>query len=355
MAGLFGGEYSRKELLRRVGNFAQVAGIREYTYNSGRAAGTKAVEVNTGQFKFELLADKCLDISFASYKGVPFSYISKSGVRNPAYYNKVDDFGFQDNFLAGALTTCGLHNIGPASECCGRKYQLHGNIAAIPAEKLGVSETWDGDECTYTVSGEMRHSTFYCEDLVLRRKITSRMGAASLVIEDEVENMDFAPTPCFLLYHAQFGFPFLDADTKLITSPIEKTVGRTPEAEKDKANFAKFSPPGDGVEEQCFFHTFTPNAQGLATACLFNPKLGERGMGVYVRFDPKTLPVFVQWKMLRSREYVCGLEPGAVPLDNRSDEVVKAATLQPMEKRSYRLEMGVIEGEDECRRFAGSK
>jgi hypothetical protein len=355
MAGLFGSDYTREELLRRVGNFAQVAGIREYTYNSGRAGGTKAVEVNTGPFRFELLADKCLDIAFASYKGVPFSYISKSGVRNPAYYNKVDDFGFQDNFLAGALTTCGLHNVGPAGECQGRKYQLHGNIAAIPAEKVSVSEAWDGDDCTYAVSGEMRHSTFYREDLVLRRKITSRMGAASLVVEDEVENMDFAPSPCFLFYHAQFGFPFLDADTKLITSPIVKTEGRTPDAEKDKANFAKFAAPKDGALEQCFLHTFTPNAEGLATACLFNPRLGERGMGVYVRFNPENLPVFVQWKMLRSREYVCGLEPGAVPLDDRSAATVEKATLRPLEKRSYRIEIGVIEGEEECRDFAGAK
>lgn len=354
MAELYGKNYNRTDLLKRIGNLAQVAGIREYTYNSGRADGVKAVEVNTGLLKFEILPSRCLDISFASYCGVPFSYITKSGVRHPAYYSQVDPRGFLGNFFAGALTTCGMHNIGGPAELEGVRHEQHGEVHSMPAEKVSVSEVWNGDDCEFTISGEVHHSQFYAHDLILRRTIKTRLGANCYTIEDEVENLDFAPSPCFLLYHSQFGYPFLDADTKLFTSPAEKVAHRGGIPEGKRTPYDKFDAPTDGREEECYFHTFKPDAKGMATACLFNPKLGSKGMGVYVRFDTSTLPRFVEWKMLRSREYVCGLEPGTTPLDNRTDADIKAATIQPLQKRRHRLEYGVIEGEAECRKFVGA-
>lgn len=355
MTELFGGKMTRTELLRRVGNFAQVAGIREYTYSSGRADGVRAIGVNTGALQYELLPGRCLDVGFASYKGVPFGYISKSGICHPAFYNKTDPTGFQDNFLGGALTTCGLHNIGPAGESGGRNVQLHGRVASIPAEKVGVREVWDGDECAFHVDGEVRHSAFYHEDLILRRNVSSRMGEASLRIVDEVENLDFAPSPCVMLYHVQFGFPFLDAGSRLITSPIRKSEARPGTPDAELADFGQFGPPEDGADESCFYHAFQSDALGRAVACLFNPGLGERGMGVYVRYDVRTLPVFVQWKMLRSREYVCGLEPSSARLDRRGPDEMAANTLAPLEKRRFELEIGVVEGEDACRKLVGTR
>lgn len=355
MPTLYGEKYTKADLLRRVGNLAQVAGVREYTYNSGKADGVRAVSVNTGPFTYELLPGRCLDVGFASYKGFPVGYISKSGVCHPAFYNRADPASFHDNFLAGALTTCGLHNIGPASECCGQFHQSHGRVANLPAEKVGVSEDWDGDECAFRVRGTVRHSSFYHEDLVLRRVVTSRLGGACLRIEDEVENLDFAPSPALLLYHAQFGFPFLDAESRLITSPRRSSIVRGTGAEADPEEFSRFAPPTDGKEEICYYHTFEPDKEGRAVACIFNPKLGARGMGAYVRFDTRTLPTMVQWKMLRSREYVCGLEPVNARLDNRSAEEMAGSMIAPMEKRRFALEIGVIEGEEECREFAGAR
>lgn len=353
MAKIFGKDYARPDLLKRTGNINQIAGITEYTYNSGRAEGARAINVNTGIFQFEVLPSRCLDVSRGSYKGLPFGYFSKSGVRHPAYFSKIDPSGFADNFFAGALTTCGMHNIGGPSELNGRRHELHGEMSNIPAEKVGVSETWNGEECSYTITGEMRHSRFYAEDLVLKRKITAKMGESSFIIEDEVENQDFSPSTCLLLYHSQFGFPFLDVDTRLVTSPVDRIEARpgvSPDLIKD---CKRFSAPIDGEPEQCFYHFFKPDANGRAAACLFNPNLGEKGMGVFVRFDTKTLPYFVEWKMMRSREYVCGLEPGTAPLDNRGEDILRAAELKPLEKRTFRIEIGVVEGEAECEKLVG--
>lgn len=354
---LFGRTFSRTELLRRVGSFAQVAGLREYTYSSGRADGVRAVGVNTGALAFEVLPGRALDIAAASYKGIPVGYASKSGLCHPAFYNRADPGGFEDSFLGGVLTTCGMHTIGPASEHGGRTNILHGRLANIPAEKIAVHEDWNDDGCTFRVEGEVRHSSFYREDLVLRRSVTASLGGTSLRIEDVVENRDFAPSPCLLLYHIQFGFPFLDEASRLVTSPARSVTARPGTPESEVAAHAVFAPPADGVPEACFYHDFEPggaDGEGRAAACLFNPRLGERGMGVYVRYDTRTLPVFVQWKMLRSREYVCGLEPATARLDRRDAAEMAANTLAPLEKRRFAVEIGVVEGEDECARITGT-
>ncbi len=345
MAKLFGKNLSRADLLRRIGNVNQIGGIREYTYNSGRAAGTRAIEINTGVLSLEIMVDRCLDISHGSYLGIPFGYFSKSGIRHPAYYSKIDPTGFQDNFYAGVLSTCGLHNIGPASHAEGRDYQLHGIAGNIPAEKISVKETWDGDDLIFSVEGEIHHSSFYQEDLIIHRRISARLGDSFCRIDDRVENLDFAPSTCLMLYHAQFGFPFLSENTKLLTSPVEKSVARPGVPEAETARCGVFAPPKDGQEEYCFYHTLKPGADGLAGAALFNPDLGEDGLGVFVKYDTKTLPRMVQWKMLRSREYVCGLEPTSASLENRSAEELAALALRPLEKREFHLQIGVLPGE----------
>ncbi|MCC8108517.1 MAG: aldose 1-epimerase family protein [Planctomycetes bacterium] len=349
MADIYGKSLSREDLLRRVGNINQVGGIREYAYTGGRAAGTRAVEINTGLVTVEILLDRCMDISHASYLGVPFAYISKSNIRHPSYYSKIDPTGFQDNFFAGALTTCGLHNVGAASTAAGRDYQLHGIAANIPAEKISIRETWEGDDLVFTVEGDIHHSSFYHEDTVIHRRITARLGSPFIDIHDRVENRDFAPWPCLLLYHCQFGFPFLTKSSRLITSPILETRPRDAAAEAEMDRFDTFDAPKDGAGEVCFYHTLKADAAGHAGAALFNPNLGREGLGAFVRYDTGTLPRMIQWKMLRSREYVCGLEPISTWLDDRTPEMIKESNLKPLETRDFRLQLGVLPGEEAVR------
>ena len=49
----------RKELLRMVGSMQQLAYVRPFTYEEGRARGMKAYEVKNGPLRFSVTADKC--------------------------------------------------------------------------------------------------------------------------------------------------------------------------------------------------------------------------------------------------------------------------------------------------------
>ena len=65
-----------------------------------------------------------------------------------------------------------------------------------------------------------------------------------------------------------------------------------------------------------------------------------------IRFDPKQLPFFTQWKMMGVRDYVLGLEPGNCHPDGRAKMRADGLLdfLQPGESREFsvtiRLEKG---------------
>ncbi len=356
MAYLFGKKRSREELLRHTGDLEQICGIREYAYTEGRAAGVKALEVNNGCLRFEILPSRCLDISFASHQGYPFAYMSKSKIRHPSYFTPGADSAFLDNFFGGVLTTCGFGNIGAAVEENGKRHGLHGELANIPADRYACSCDWEGDDYRLTVSGEIRHSRFYGEDLRLRRSYSTLAGASSFTLEDLVENCDFAPSPCLFLYHVNFGFPFFSAASRLLYPETLATEIRPGSSAAKAAAYQSFTAPRDSAPEYCLYHRFRPDDQGFVTVCLFNPELGAKGLGVYLRYDATVFPVFVQWTMERSREYVCGFAPATAKLENRDPAETEKTLLQPLAKQVFRSEIGVVEGERACETLlAGNK
>ena len=84
---LYGRLVSKEDLTRRVGQISQIAGARACELSSGLARGVEAIDVKTGTgFEFTVLPGRALDIAWASYKGTPVSYISKSGVVGPAHF-----------------------------------------------------------------------------------------------------------------------------------------------------------------------------------------------------------------------------------------------------------------------------
>ncbi|MCK9618592.1 MAG: aldose 1-epimerase family protein, partial [Lentimicrobiaceae bacterium] len=78
---------NKRELLKYVGDFSQLFGIKGYTLTGGKANGVKAFDVKNGSgLEFTVLADRCLDIAGLSFKGINCSYITKNGIVAPEYY-----------------------------------------------------------------------------------------------------------------------------------------------------------------------------------------------------------------------------------------------------------------------------
>ncbi|NEW85573.1 MAG: DUF4432 family protein, partial [Mariniphaga sp.] len=99
---------TKREMLKYAGDFSQLFGIKEYTLAGGKAKGVKAFDIKTGSgLEFTVLSDRCLDIAGLSFKGINCSYISKTGIVSPEFYDE-SGIGFLRSFNAGFLTTCGL-------------------------------------------------------------------------------------------------------------------------------------------------------------------------------------------------------------------------------------------------------
>jgi galactose mutarotase-like enzyme len=347
MAKLFGRNYSRQELCRRVGDIRQIAGIRTYELSDGKARGVRAADFRTGTgFRFSLLADRGLDISHVEYKGRPLAWISPTEEAAPAYFQP-EGLGFLRTFYAGLLTTCGLTYCGAPCEDQGEPLGLHGRISHTPAYDLAVDQRWEGDEYHISLSGKLREAAVFQENLELRRKVSARLGESRLLIEDEVENLGYKETPFMLLYHINLGFPLVDEGARLI-SPAAAVKPRDEEAQKGKDEYASFPAPVPGYAEQVFYHEMKPDSNGFVNAAIVNEAFPEGPFGVYVTYPKSELPRFVEWKMVGEGEYVVGMEPANCLVAGRATER-RNGTLQflkPGEVRRLTLEIGVLDGEE---------
>ncbi len=334
----------RTEALKYAGNMAQLAGITEKTFSKGKAKGVASYEVKTGSgLEFCLLPDKCLDIFDLRYKGFNVSFLAKNGLVSAAYGYPLEN-EFDVYWSAGMLCTCGLMNIGTdCKEKTGRYHPLHGRIGMVPAEQSAARAYWEGDSYILEASAQMRESMMGQENLGLHRRISSAFESKDLVIEDTIVNNEATEARYMMLYHFNFGFPFLGEGTRLVF-PKEKSriEARTESARPGLASWDALSEPLDGSPEEVFFHHPESGEDGLVTIKLENAKLG---FGVALSYDGSALPVLTQWKSMRSGEYVMGIEPGTSTLRGRALEEGRGnlRTLGPFASQSQKLKLSLYD------------
>jgi hypothetical protein len=349
MAKYSGVELTKKELLKRVGNVSQLASIRPYGINQGKAAGLKAFDVNTGSgLDFTVLESKCLDIYDMKYKGMNINFITKPGLVSPEFFIP-HGFEFLRTFQGGMLYTCGLSNVGSPCTEDGKEYSLHGRIGSTPAEKARVAASWQDDEYIIEISGEMREAALFNENLVLRRTIYSKLGEKSVRIHDEVENQGFEEQVLMLLYHFNLGYPILDEGSRFVTTSAE-VLPRDKEAERGIVDYMNFCTPVDQYPEQVFYHKPASDSSGNTYAALINDRLE---IGVYIKFNISQLPNLIQWKSMRSGDYVLGIEPANCLVEGRVKERERGTikTIAPFETSEFDLEIGILEGKVELEAF----
>lgn len=338
---LFGQDMTKREWMKRVGDISQVAGVRNFSYDSGSARGMKAADVRDGDgFDFTVLFDRGMDIAQCTYKGAPISHISKTGVVAPQLCEESD---FLRGFACGLLTTCGYTYMGAANEDEGRQLGLHGRGHMLPADEIASYGEWVDDDYVSVLRGRMHESCVFDENIHLTRTVTCAAGSNTLVISDEFENAGFDPQPFMLLYHINFGYPIVSEHTRLITSQSNGVRPRDETAAAGLSEHTRFSAPVHGYREQCFYHDLAANEQGHAWACLYNEAME---LGAYVKYEPAKLPYLVQWKQIGEGDYVCGLEPATNKPEGRA--AARAAGelsyIQPGEKRRYHIQIGVVAG-----------
>ncbi len=329
------------ELLRQLGNIGQIAGIRESRLLCGPSEGVRIAEVyNAAGLRFTLVPDRCMDIYDLSYKGVNLSFQSKNGLTAPQLCSSANG-EFTEQWPAGMLVTCGLGNVGGHANVKG-VYPVHGRISNIPASTFGTRTFWQGDDYRLRASGEMRQTRLYGRNLALQRTVETGLNEKALTIHDTITNYDAADEPYMLLYHINFGYPLLQADTRVEVSGAE-TRGTNPISNDHRRMMA----PMDGRGEEMYYHT---KLGSRACGVIWNERLE---LGAYVAFDTKNLPNLLEWKMMKSHDYVLALEPCNTLGINREKALENGsiAVLPAYSSVENRLELGILDGLTEIRAF----
>ena len=336
---LWGDNYPEREILRRIGRWEQICGIKRYQIREGKGEGLEIAQFyTTGGLELEVILSRGMDIGRAVYKGIPLCWISSSGYVHPSYYIP-GGFGWLRSFGGGLLTTCGLYHAGPPAREEIEEIGLHGRVSHIPAERICLVQEWRDSALYLEARGEIRETRIFGENLLLKRKIWMRGDDKRVFIEDVVKNEGFQPTPHMILYHINIGFPLISKYSYL-EGEIEEVIPRDREAEEGKEEYHRFSEPIPSFKEKCYFLKVKEKGKGKARVSIINPRLGIK---VYVEYSKSTLPYFVEWKMMGEGDYVVGLEPANTLILPREELKKKGLLphLSPQEEVVYHLEIGI--------------
>jgi hypothetical protein len=320
-----------RALRARVGALRQVCRIDRLAYEDGAARGTRLVRVVTGGgLEFELHPDRCLDIGHVTYDGTPMAWSAPAAPAGPAFAEHTGT-GWQRTFAGGLLATGGLDHFGSPSADQGVELGMHGRASALPARDLNTRAAPDGDGAL-EVSAVMEQARLFGENLRLERRVTSRLGATGLAIEDTLTNQAPEPWPHMMLYHMNLGWPLVD-DGTTVDIPATRVEAR----DGAEPGGPAVGPPVPGAGERVLRHDLPPGGRTEIT-------VANAGLGVacVIGVDTATLPYVFQWRMPASGVYALGIEPADTPvMDGRAAARAAGAlgSLEPGESRVYRLDV----------------
>lgn len=286
------------QLLRSgyVANPQQLYTLRRVTISEGKAKGVTVIEVCTaGGLQVDILPDSGLDIGQVRYRGNNVSFISKNGYDSPASIMPYET-EFLNTFPGGMLYTCGLRSTGPAHRDEEQWHPLHGRYHSLMADHVST----DVEDDTVIIKGTMRETSLFGHCLELKRTIRIPVFGAEVMVSDSVTNLTPKDEEYALLYHCNFGYPFISDKAHVELPEARRTTPRSSFAATGLGRETTFDPPKPGEEERVFFHENMEHR-----AALVNESIHTKMTMTW----SDSLPILAHWRSMASGDYVCGLEP----------------------------------------------
>lgn len=316
------------------------------TLRGGLREGVDVIEINNGKCRLIVVPTRGMSVWKGWCGDVELGW--KSPVRGPVHpafvaLNEPSGLGWLDGFDE-LLVRCGLESNGaPDFDENGRLSKpLHGRIGNKPAEHVEVEI--DGDEIS--IKGVVVESRFHFTKLRLLTTLRTKFNEPGFRIHDEVENFSASDAEMQMLYHVNFGSPFVGAGSE-VSLPIDELVPRNDWAAEGIGHWSTYTEPTAGMEERVYFFKPLGDKNDNSIALLKN---GASSQGVSLHYNTKQLPCFSLWKNETSLDdgYVTGLEPGTNFPNPRSFEGEKGrvAGIKPGAMYAMDLEMRVHESAD---------
>jgi len=360
MPTLFGKHYTRRELLRRVGHITQIGGVQLTESGDGPSRGVRTLDFRTGTgFGFKVAIERGMDVGYCDYRGMSLAWIPSTMLPGPWYFEQQTDFGWLRAALGGLNNSSGMVHIGnPETDDVSyynfparskETYGVHDRMALIPGQLMNYGERWEGDECILEATGRVTQAQAYGENLVLTRTYRARLGESRFFMHDAIENAGWLPTKHMLLYHINIGFPMVDEGSELV-APVTKPPA-IPDGlpVSDPNEYSRFIAPQKDWLLQGFELDMAPESDGSVPVGIVNPAIN---MGMYVVYNQRQFPNYLEWRMMGEGQYAVGIEPCTNTFGREiARELGQLIILQPGDKRVYDIEVGVLDGVDAIRGF----
>lgn len=354
MPVLWGRHYTQDALLRRVGHVSQVGGVMLLEQADGAARGVRQLEFRTGTgFHFKVALERGMDVGYCEHQGRSLAWIPATMMPAPWYFEAQDAFGWLRTALGGMNNSCGMVHIGnPETADVSRyhfparateTYGVHDRMAMLPAQLIHYGERWEGDDCILEATGRIVQAQAYGENLVLTRRYMARLGESRLYMRDEIVNAGWLPAEHMLLYHINAGFPVVDDGSELIAPVLRPPSIPDGLPQGDASAYRSFVGPQKDWQLQGFELEMGCEADGSVPVGIVN----RDSFGMYVVYNQRQFPQYLEWRMMGEGQYAVGIEPCTNTFGRSiARERGQLITLQPGESRMYELELGVLDGAD---------
>ena len=339
--------------------------ITKRRLRGGLSDGVDLVQVTCGELSVAILPTRGMGLWRGSYRGLDLGWRAPvHGPVHPAHVVTAERGGL--GWLRGFdewVVRCGLDSNGaPGPDTVldnnGNpitvQLDLHGRIANTPAHHVSVIA--DPAQEVLQVTGRVAESALFHPLLELQTTISVTPGSSRVTVADTVINRQAVPAELELLYHCNFGPPFLTGGSRVAVpyhamAPRDERaadgLGDSPDSAQAQA--ATCLAPTAGYVEQCYF--FRPAAlpgDGASLAALIAPDFRRAAV---VRFDRRQLPCLTLWKNTAAtgQGYVIGIEPATNYPNTRAVERAagRVVSLEPEARYEAQIMLEVALGEDE--------
>jgi len=267
--------------------------IEKRRLEGGVSDGVDIITVNNGILSFTVVPTRGMGLWRGEFKGAALGW--NSPVKNlvhPYYINLETRKGLGYGFNEWVLR-CGLED-------------FPGRIANIPTEVVKVRVT-STSKVTLEVEGVAYERAFFGSNFKIDSLVSTVLSSNTIHVTDFIENLKNTTQGMQLLYHCNYGSPFLEEGAHII-APFKVVVPRDARAAAGIKRLNIYGPPETGFTEQVYFCELKGDRYGKTEVALINR---DETKAVSLSFSLKELPCFTLWKNTNSIEegYVTGLEP----------------------------------------------
>jgi hypothetical protein len=332
--------------------------VKKQRLRGGRRDGVDLIVVDNGALRFSVVPTRGMGLWKGWYDGNRLGWDSPitDGPVHPSFVNLAASggLGWLDGFDE-LLARCGLENNGAPFEVKTKKpdgtesnttFGLHGKIANVPASYVAVHVAAEPPH-EIIVEGHVDEARLFGPQVRMISRISTHPGSNTLVVCDEFVNLKDQPLEIQILYHWNFGPPFLGIGSRFL-APIKSVTPRDARAQQGISQHDLYGGPEPGSTEHVYYYELHTGSDGASpsqagshgaspsrigpegqarTLAMLRNHAGDKA--VVLRFDRNQLPAFTLWKNTAGLRdgYVTGLEPGtnypnAQPFEKARNRVV---------------------------------